>query len=134
MNSRNLFGTVVCAISYWRQVPSPHWARTTRRPTACLQAMGKIRRRRFPRRWLTRRRVPAAVMWAAVRRIVVRDGLPRPISSSWTGSAAPIKRSLKECRATDIAFSTPWHRGAQRQRFSTRLRRRTEGRLDSPRR
>ena len=85
--------------------------------------MGKIHRRRFPRRWPTSRRAPAAVTWAAVSRVVVRDGLPRPISSSWTGSAAQIKRSLQECRATwnSAICTNTWNRGAQRQRFSARL-------------
>ena len=64
--------------------------------------MGKIHRRRFPRRWPTRRHVPAAVIWAAVSRVVARDGRPRPISSSWTGSAASIKRLLTAipCRSS----------------------------------
>ena len=82
------------------------WARTTRRPTTCSPAMGKICRRRFPRRRLTSRSVPAAAMRTSVSRVVVRDGLPQPISSSWTGSAASIKRSLNECRLKDDPFKT----------------------------
>ena len=90
----------LCDFRLGRQVRRLFWARTSRRPTACLRAMGTIRHPRFPRPWLTSRRVPAAAIWAAVSRVVVRDGRPRPISSSWIGSAASIERSWNECPAS----------------------------------
>ena len=58
-------------------------------------------------KWVNSRNSFRTAIWAAVSRVVVRDGRPRPISSSWTGSAAQIKRSLKECRAHDDPSARP---------------------------
>ena len=52
--------------------------------------------------------------------------------SSWTGSAASIKRSLKECRAT--VAQHPGTEALNSNDFQQGFRRWTEGRLDSPRR
>ena len=135
MKSRNLFGTVVCAILVWAASSAAALGQNGPAAAACLQALGKIRRRRFPRRRPTSSPCAGCCDLGCCRRALsAMDGLGR------FHHPGPDRRHKSNARCQSAGhrgcedLPKPWSRGAQRQRFSPRLRRRTEARPDSPRR
>ena len=74
------------------------WGKPPRKPSIRLQTVMENLRPLISETTVTSRRMPAAAIWVSANRVAIPAGLPRPISSSSSGSAAFLTHSWRRCR------------------------------------
>ena len=134
MNSRNLFGTVICAILVLATSSAAALGQNDPAAYRLLTGNGEDSPPSFSETMADQSPCAGCCdvgccqscccpRWTASADFIILDRIGG--ANQTLVERVPLDRR---------SVQHPWHRGAQQQRFSTRLLRRTEGRLDSPRR